>query len=90
MLAASVCLARDLKNAHLHRSLRFVGVQATSAYRIEALDALRAMGRLRGRESEACDACVSRARLAAVAARGAEGHVCGHAGVRDGVGMVKR
>ena len=38
-----------------------------SAYRLEALSALRAMDRPRGREREACDARVSRARLAAAA-----------------------
>ena len=62
-----------------------MGVQATFAYRLEALAALRAMDQLRGNESEACDGRVSRARLAATAARGLEGHVCGHVGGHDPV-----
>ena len=71
--------------AHLRRSFRFAGARATSAYRLEALGALRATVWLRGSESEAHDARVSRALLGRGRTRGAEGHVCGHVGVHDPV-----
>ena len=71
--------------AHLDLAFRFAGAQATSAYRLEALGALRATVWLRGSESEAHDARVSRALLGRGRTRGAEGHVCGHVGVHDPV-----
>jgi hypothetical protein len=55
------------------------------AYRLEALGELRAMNRVRECESEAHDARVSRAHLAARAAQGVERRVGGHVGVREPV-----
>ena len=76
-------------DAQLYRAFRFVDVQATSAYPLEALDDARAMRRLRGRQSEACAARFFRGRLGSRVVRVGQEPIRAVSAGGDGVGMVR-
>ena len=78
-----------IRFTHLPRAFRIWHVQATRAYRVEALGALHAMSLLRARESEAFVARSSRGVIRAASRLGCQEPVWAVSGHGEGEGMVK-